>query len=215
MRSANDDRVLQRKLPGNGSDLGLIAVADGISRCPSGGMVAHFIVEEHLANDLIFAGGNGPLANQFEDYLAGLGERFYAEHANEPDMLESGATLSAALLEGETAHCFWVGDSPIVVARRCAERFETVQISVPDTFGRVLIDCFGAGAPFVVKRSHTVLARGDVLLVGSDGAIRDLESLTDLLNEHGPSCQLLSALRSGVQTAPYYDDASLVLAERL
>ena len=215
MRSANDDRVLQRKLPGNGSDLGLIAVADGISRCPSGGMVAEFIVEEHLANDLIFAGGNGPLAEPIRGLSCRAGRAFLCgtrqrtRHAGERRHIErrSARGRNRALLLG--------GRLTIVVARRCAERFETVQISVPDTFGRVLIDCFGAGAPFVVKRSHTVLARGDVLLVGSDGAIRDLESLTDLLNEHGPSCQLLRALRSGVETAPYYDDASLVLAERL
>lgn len=213
-RAENQDRVLHRWLDDDDSRLLLLAVADGVSRCPHGGEVASYLIERHLAIDPLFDKPEGRRALQARKYLRGINARFYDEFADDPAMLESACTLSAALIEGTTAHCEWVGDSPIFLARKKAGRFVTTQLSIPDNCGRLLIDCFGAHAPFRLKHCKVELAVGDVLIVASDGVARGPESFGALLNAHGPTEDLLRAVEKHAKTAEFYDDASLVLVER-
>lgn len=195
-------------------EIGLIGVADGISRCPYGGRVAAYLIDRHLARQRIFNDSGAPLPAQLGDYLANLHTRFYEQFGDDFQMLESGATLSLALLEENAAHCFWVGDSPLFLARANGPAFTVTQISVPDSAGRLLTDCFGAGAPFRLKRRRVALQAGDVLVVASDGGMRDENVLADLLNAHGVTRAFLRAVKKQASCAEYFDDASIVIAER-
>ena len=214
-RAENQDRVLHRWLGADDAKLLLLAVADGVSRCPHGGEVASYLIDQHLAVDAVFEKAEGRRALQARKYLRGVNERFYDEFADDPAMLESACTLSAALLEGTTAHCEWVGDSPIFLARKAAHGFVTTQLSIPDNCGRLLIDCFGAHAPFRLKHCHVELAPGDVLIVASDGVAHGPASFGALLNAHGTTTDLLEAVAAQARQAEFYDDASLVLAQRV
>ncbi|MDB6174774.1 MAG: Protein serine/threonine phosphatase PrpC, regulation of stationary phase [Chthoniobacteraceae bacterium] len=210
----NQDRVLHRRIFSNEGELHLMAVADGVSRCPRGGDVAQYIVE-HLANDPLLDSSRLPLAILVRKYLRELHEGFYQEFAGRDEMLESASTLSVAILENGVAHCFWVGDSPIFLAQENHHRFVTSQISTPDLCGRLLIDCFGASAPFQTKYSKVQMAPGDVLMVATDGAIRSLEDISSMLNAYGPTQDLLDFIQRQAPKSDYFDDASLVLAQRL
>jgi serine/threonine protein phosphatase PrpC len=214
-RRENEDRVLARRFRHAGEKIALIGVSDGVSCCPAGGKVAAYLIDRHFARDPIFSDGAKCAAMQLSDYVTDLHTRFYNEWENNSDMLESGATLSIALLHGHTADCYWVGDSPILVARRNGKGYVTTQISVPDTSGRLLTDCFGAGAPFDLKRSRVSLRGDDVLAVATDGAMRDATLFGKLLDEHGATRKVLRAIRRQVRTAEYFDDASVALAQSL
>jgi serine/threonine protein phosphatase PrpC len=174
--------------------------------------VAAYIIDRHFAKDRIFPDAKKSAAAQLAGYLANLHDRFHRECIDDSDMLQSGATLSVALLHGKTADCFWVGDSPIFVARRNGQSFVTTQISIPDTCGRLLTDCFGAGAPFRLKRSSVTLGVDDVLAVATDGAMRDVTLLGTLLDRYGATPKVLRAIGEHASRAEYFDDASIALA---
>ncbi len=214
-RAENQDRVLQRWIENGGEPLLLIAVADGVSCCPHGGEVASYLIEQRLAADRIFEHGDDRCALQARKYLRDVNERFYAEFADDQATLESACTLSTALIEGTTAHCEWVGDSPIFLARKKAGGFVTTQLSVPDNCGALLIDCFGAGAPFRLKHCKVELGVGDMIIVASDGVARGPESFGALLNAHGATTDLLAAVEARAKSSEFYDDASFVLAQRI
>ncbi len=209
----NQDRVLLRPLPIGDTELYLLAVADGVSRCPDGGAVAEYLVT-HMACDEPLREKGKRWPQQLRDYLRDLNIRFYSENIAQPEMLESACTLSAALLEGECAHCLWAGDSPIFRARPLKGRWQLRQISVPDLVDRFLSDCFGAHAPFRLKYRKVRLASGDVLIVATDGVVPTVEAMAALLDQHGIGAPLLDAIQNNAQAEEYYDDASLVLAQR-
>jgi serine/threonine protein phosphatase PrpC len=211
----NQDRVLIRRVRRNHAPLLLVGVSDGISRCPCGGGVAEYLMGAHLKRDRMFSDDGETPARQLEAYLERLNTRFYEEFIDRPKMLASGATMSVALLENEIAHHYWVGDSPILVARRNRNGFDVSQLSIPDVCGRLLTDCFGADAPFHLKKSKVTLDQGDVFVIASDGAVRDETVLRELLNEHGVTRRLLTALRRRVTAPEYFDDASIILVERV
>ncbi len=211
----NQDRILYRKIFAADTELHLLAVADGVSRCPRGGDVAGYLVERHLAVDSLFEEGCSSYPLPLRRYLLELNDRFYNEFATDSTMLESAATLSLALLENNVAHCEWVGDSPIFVARKEGSRFVTSQVTKPDLCGRLLVDCFGAHAPFQIKYREVELAPGDVLVVATDGAVRYVEELDSMINAYGPTPDLLNFIRRQARCCDYFDDASLVLAQRI
>ncbi len=219
----NQDRVLQRHLDVNGAEVLVLAVADGVSRCPKGGAIATYLIDNHLNLDPLFDHPRLGIGRQksarlpaaLRTYLRQLNRRFYPEFESDPAMLDSACTLSVALLENTTAHCLWVGDSPIYLARIEHGCFVTEQLSVPDLCGRLLIDCFGANAPFNLKYLRTELKLGDVLVVASDGVARHPEIFSAMLNDFGPTPRLLQAIEANSKSAAFYDDASLILAHRV
>jgi serine/threonine protein phosphatase PrpC len=210
----NQDRVLVRRVRRDGSSLFLVGIADGISRCPCGGRVAEYLMGKHLKRDRMFTRTDPGPARQLEEYLERLNTQFYEEFIDHPKMLASGATMSIGLLENDTAHHYWVGDSPILIARRDDAGFHVSQLSIPDVCGRLLTDCFGADAPFRIKKSKVGLERGDVFVIASDGAVKDAELFREMLNEYGVTRRLLQMLRKLVTAPEYFDDASIVLVER-
>ncbi len=213
-RDENQDRLTVRATEFNQRPLHLLAVADGVSRCPDGAGIAEYLIGDHLALDPLFDGAPSALLG-LRRYLMWINARFYAEFMDQPEMLESACTLSMALLDGAEVNCFWVGDSPIYLGRKVHDKFETTQLSVPDLSGRLLIDCFGAHAPFHVKEIAVCLAVGDVLVVASDGVADNAEEFGELLNTFGPTPELLQAVKDSSMSEEVYDDATLIMAQRI
>jgi serine/threonine protein phosphatase PrpC len=219
----NQDRVLERRFVLDASEVLLIAVADGVSRCPAGGAIANYLISEHLASDPLFDHPRRGNAKQWSRrlppllrrYLRQLHGHFYKEFEGNPAMLDSACTLSVVVLEHASAHCMWVGDSPIFLARMDNGCYVTRQLSVPDLWGRLLIDCFGAHAPFEIKYARAELQVNDLIAVASDGVAKDPETFSAMLNDFGPSPKLLKGVESNALSSSYYDDASLVLAHRI
>jgi serine/threonine protein phosphatase PrpC len=211
----NQDCGLARVLLEGNSEALLLAVADGVSRCPHGAEIAQYLIEQHLALDPIFEAGSRPLPGQLRRYLRGLNRGYYEEFEHNPEMLDSACTLSAVLIQEEVVHCVWVGDSPVYLARKTEDRYQTTQITIPDLSGRLLIDCFGAYAPFRLKQERVRLSVGDIIVVASDGVASGPEKFGALLNLHGPTTELLEAVKAKARSHEFYDDATLVLAQRL
>ena len=215
-RSENQDRVLCRTLDVNGSQGVLLVVADGITSCPFGGSVARWIVERHLAQDSFpFAEGQDP-ADSLRSYLNQLHKDFYVEFAA-PGMegfLDSGATLSVALLHHAVAACLWAGDSPIYLSRRTAVGYETELITTPDhdPHGR-LRNCFGAGSPFNLRHRHLSLACGDVITITSDGLSIDEYTLSHIYQENGVSTATLEQMVHLSARGHFWDELSVVASQ--
>lgn len=211
----NQDRVLHRRFKQPGRELTLLAVADGVTCCPRGGGIASYLVDQHLGDDKIFSSSTLKPVTQLGRYLRELHAHFYKEFADEPEMLESACTFSAALVAGDRVHAVSVGDSPIYLAKKKGESFVVEQLSTPDVCGRLLIDCFGAHAPFRLKPRSAAFRVDDAVVVASDGAVRSAEQLEAQLNEHGVTPAFLRAIEERARSAEYYDDASIVIAQRV
>jgi serine/threonine protein phosphatase PrpC len=212
-REENQDAWVRRSFGEGQASVLMLAVADGVTRCPNGGGVSRYLVERHLGLDPIEQEGRSLVAS-LEPYLRWVNDRFYEEFAHEPAMLESACTLSVGLLEGARVHCFWVGDSPIYIARRIRGGFRCRQLTRPDLYGRLLIDGFGAHAPFEIKTAQADLAVGDFLVVATDGVSDSVEEFERLVNQYPTRAQLLEGLEAEIREREFYDDATLLVAER-
>ncbi|MEO0448166.1 MAG: PP2C family serine/threonine-protein phosphatase, partial [Verrucomicrobiota bacterium] len=99
----NEDRVLVREFPpsetGALSTASLLVVADGVSRCPRGGEVADWLVEEQLRHRPIFTVGSPLLLReQLLAFLRDLHSQFLQDFESVPEMRLSGCTLAGALI---------------------------------------------------------------------------------------------------------------------
>jgi serine/threonine protein phosphatase PrpC len=181
----NQDRVLCRAVDIHGDQGAILVVADGITKCPFGGSVARWVVEQHLAKDNI-AFADGDPADCLHGYLNRLHSQFYAEFSSGPDgFLDSGASLSVALLLRDTAYCLWAGDSPIYISRRTVAGFDTELISRPDQdSAHRLTNAFGAGSPFELRVRRLSISRGDIVTITSDGVAIDEWTLSCIYREN-------------------------------
>lgn len=213
-REENQDALLSRRMMHDGREALLCAVADGVTRCPDGGGVARYLVERHLASDPVFGDGE-EAAPALERYLRSVNTLFYKECAAEPEMIESACTLSVGVIEQATAHCFWVGDSPIFFAERAGDAFRCQQLSKPDLYGRLLVDGFGAHAPFELKRVRVDFAVGDVLVLATDGVANSVEEFAYWIDHFGPTQRMIDAMEEEIRGQEFYDDASLVMIRRV
>ncbi len=212
----NQDRVLARTIEWEPSPVYLIAVADGISGCSYGGSVARFLIEKRLQQDTIFDPCGGTLSEQFEQYLSTVAKSFREEFADMEDMLASGATLSAAVMMGDCADCFCVGDSPIYISRQQSNPgFATTRISRPDHDGKDLTDHFGGSAPFKVKHLNLTLNPGDVITITSDGAIHDADILSRSYASIGLNQTFLGEVRDLALRSRFPDDISIAACQLL
>lgn len=210
----NQDRALARVISWEPTPLYLIAVADGISSCPYGASVARYIVERHLQTDVIFQHNGTPVGDQLRVYLTALHKGFHDEFADMEDMQASGASLSVAVLSGDTADCLWVGDSPIYISRKMSGGYATEMIMRPDKNGNALTDHFGGAAPFALKHEHLQLSPGDILTLTSDGAVHDAELLSSAYAHHGFTTAVLNEVRDRAFRSPICDDTSVAACQR-
>lgn len=214
----NQDRILMRRLvnPGGGPHIHLLGVVDGVSGTRCGGSVARWLVEQHLATDLIFDDSGKDAFDQFQDYLLGLREKFRSEFITMPDMLGSAAAMSMVCLCGDQGGCFWVGDCPAFLTSGKGKKMETVQLTVPDydTVTRGLTDWFGAYSAFNLKRKYFGMSPSDILTVTSDGAQCDEYVLNDLYRKNPVAPETLQRVVEAALRHPRSDDVSIVASQR-
>ena len=211
----NQDRALARTIPWTPAPLYLLVVADGISSCIYGGSVARFIVERHMAIDEIFHPEGLPIGENLKDYLVDLNNSFHNEFSDMEDMQASGASLSVAVVCGDAADCFWVGDSPIYISRQVPTGFESELILRPDKDGKALTDHFGGAAPFNLKHRHLTMAVGDILTITSDGVVHDADLMSKSYARIGFNKMFLNEVKDRANRSEFSDDISLVACKRV
>jgi serine/threonine protein phosphatase PrpC len=208
----NQDRLLARSLHADpaGEPTTLIAVADGISQCPYGGSVARYVIDQHLKNDAVLQQDEDP-ATALPLYLSKLYKGFVEEFAEMPDMLDSGCTLTVAIIRGRSLTYGWVGDSPLFVIRAAPTGYTAQALTRPDLDRmRVLTDCFGSRSPCHFKAGSLALEPGDITVVATDGASLSDVALAASLTEASHGMPWLESLASSAQNARFYDDISMV-----
>jgi serine/threonine protein phosphatase PrpC len=206
----NQDRVLTRQVTGS-PEMDIIAVSDGISCCPFGGSVARWIIETHLAADVIGPSAAESVEQVIREYLHGLNAMFRQEFDELEEMLHSGATLSLAVHCAGAIHCFWVGDSPIYATIGCDGGFATRRVSLPDSgsSGSMITDWFGGTSPFELK--HTALPSStSIVTITSDGAAHESETLNDAYSRLGFSQEVAEEVVRESRRNSIGDDASIV-----
>ncbi|WP_374943427.1 PP2C family protein-serine/threonine phosphatase [Sphingomonas sp.] len=209
VRKINEDRVLDR--PG----YGLWAVADGMGGLSAGDVAAERTVATLAALDPVTEAG----------VLDAL------QHANAAILAEgggrSGATIVAAHIAGSRATIFWAGDSRAyhvrgTVVRRITRDHSVVQDLIDAGLldedkadghprANVVTRALGVMAPVVIDTAQVTLARGDRLMLCSDGVSRSLD-VRDLARS-GDLAALADRLLAAALARDGSDNASLVLIE--
>jgi len=215
-RPDNQDRLLCRTLNVQGSDGFLLAIADGITNCPSGGSVANWVVTKHLGIDAIdFPLPQSP-SESLRQYLEGL-HLLFTDEFSAPEyegMLASGATLSVVLMHGHTADCLWAGDSPIYHSRLVRKDYETRLLTRPDhERDGSLSNCFGAHASFSLRHCQIDLNAQDILTVTSDGIQVDGLGISHVYNTHGFTKDAMREMFRLSRQSRFWDDLSVAAAQ--
>ncbi len=211
-RAENQDRVLCRTLPVGDVSGVLLAIADGITQCPNGGSVAHWLVAKHLKDDAIDLPVGRKPAVSLQGYLERLYGEFKAEFAmpEYEGMLNSGASLSVVLLHDQVADCLWAGDSPIYHSRKVRKDYETQLLTRPDhERSGQLNNCFGAHAAFTLHHCRVQLAVDDIMTVTSDGILVDDYTLGRIYGAKGFGSAAIQEMFRISRRAPFWDDLSV------
>jgi len=131
-------------------------------------------------------------------------------------MLKSGSTLSLVSLDGNYAHIFWVGDSPIFYSTKKDDVYVTEQISVPDVFDEKLIKMFGCNRDDLnLNYKQVRMDPEDIISIISDGCLFhpvDFNSYYDgdfFANDLAKRI-ISDALGRQTKNNPYNDDVSYV-----
>lgn len=212
----NEDRVLVREFTPADTrreqSAVLIAVADGVSRCPDGGGIAQWLIHERMEVDSPFEASEESLVTQYRKYLHRIHQQFINEFRGNPEMLESGCTLCAVLLSGDRGAVFWAGDSPVHHFRvndRQLLHGRTLTIADKDPFTGALTDCFSGLTPFAVKQSGLTVKEGDIIAAVSDGVAYDVDSLATMLAQDGFTQEWADQLVEDSYNRPYSDDITI------
>ena len=213
----NQDSVISRVIPRSGSmgNIYLCGVADGVTLTPFGGWVSRWLALR-LMQGPIFVSAGVTLSAQLADYLTGLHEEFLTEFANNEDMLRSASTLSLAVLQGSSASCFWVGDSPIYVTSRAARVRDTRLISFPDVHPTLqsLTAAF-CGDPFNLHLEDVRLKKGDTLTIATDGLPHGEKRINELYASRGVSQRTVDTMIAESVPFRHSDDCTIAVAHRL
>jgi len=214
-RIENQDRVLCRELPiGTAAGL-LLVVADGISRCPSGGSVANWLVAKHLQEDILDFSPQTEPALVLKGYLESLKARFSSEFAapEYEGLLRSGCTLSVVLIQDQQADCLWAGDSPIYHSRPVKKGFESRLLTRPDHDREgCLTNCFGAYSHFSLHHCRVQLEDADIVTLVSDGIAVDEFTLGTIYKSNGFGSMALQEMLRISRRGKFWDDLSIAAA---
>jgi serine/threonine protein phosphatase PrpC len=216
-------------------DLGrqLFAVADGMGGHRAGRVAAEIAVGslpallDRARHDAGQAGAGAAL----ERAVAAVNEVVHAEGANDPAREGMGTTLVVVLVTGMTAHLAHVGDSRAYLLRRGRLRrltedhcvaAELVRAGVLDPVAAQehpsahnLTQAIGMPEPVRPPRSRLKLARGDRLLLCSDGLTKMLadERIRTLLDSAITPERACEALVAAANTAGGRDNVSVVVVD--
>lgn len=204
VRSGNEDAHAATWLPKAGGDVGLWVVCDGMGGAAAGEVASQTAIvtlEHHLAHT--------PFGLSVDDGAAALADAVrvadrvvYAKSLHERGLAGMGTTVTAALLVGTRVVVAQVGDSRAYVLRGgvlarltrdqtlVQQLIEAGQLTEEEgrdaPFGNVVLQAVGTRGDVEVDLTSFEVARGDVLLLCSDGlhgAVLDGE-LTATLGTH-------------------------------
>ena len=202
----NQDAFGVRRFEQTGSTL--LVVADGIGSHAFGGSVARWLVSQLIDSEETFDAMRD--AASFEDYLMRVHQRFKSEFDDFEEMLASGASISAAIVSGNMADCFWAGDSPIYHSWKLPRpgTRKIAEADVGSTGG--LTNCFRGTSDLRLSRTQLELADGDILTLASDGLAADEWELTDVFNRLGVTQGMIDELLETSMAQPSSDDVTMI-----
>jgi protein phosphatase len=185
LRPANEDAYVARP------DLGLFAVADGVSRSPAGQLAAHLAVRS-LERHFVRARGRGPRGTA-ESERRRLARAFVAAHKRigaagerHPQHAGMATTMAALALAGDKVAIAHVGDSRVYRARGGRVARLTMDHSIAEdrrfraetpnalvltdpAAQRLLTRVVGHEEPLAVTTRVERVLPGDMLLLCTDG----------------------------------------------
>ncbi len=179
----------------------LLAVADGIGSHPYGGSVARWLI----ANTPIYACDGSLL-----EILQRLHHQIRAEFEDVEDFLVSGASITFALVCGNTAHLLWAGDSPAYHATTGPDG-QCRRLTVPHSSSADVLENWFSGDRVLSPQETTLeLAKNDVLVICSDGAVLDETMLRQVVQKNLLSQAHLDELLDNSVAAFDSDDATII-----
>jgi serine/threonine protein phosphatase PrpC len=209
-KNSNQDAVCIREVTIEGeTEPGcLIAVMDGVTKCSYGGAVARWISAS--LSDWKVVVKPAAIERQLTDWLNETHARYMDELGHNEDWRTSAATLTLAVLFNGRYAGFWMGDSPVYVARTDGTQRKTEVLTRPhqDTMRRLTRIFTGEMTPDPEFFSGD-FTPGTTITLASDGfaAIWDSGSLAE---------QLKPWTESGLNPVehlmemPFRDDATFV-----
>lgn len=219
--AANQDRALQREFAaaatGKPEPAALIAVADGVSRCPDGGAVADWIIHQKLEREALFGHGVSDLGGQFHSRVLEFHLEFLEQFGNDVLMLESGCTLAAALLYGSRGLIIWSGDSPVYHLQVREHGYATQELILADKdpYTGALTDCFSGVTPFCLHHRIIHLQPGDIVIAATDGVMYSGRQLAESIAEQGFTQGWMESVCEESYATPRSDDISIAAARWL
>lgn len=167
-----------------GSEGWLLAVADGMGGAQAG-EVASLVATEHLVRTLIAAMGEIPVASQLRDGLVSANQEIRRIARERPECQGMGATITAAIIHEGHAIIGQVGDSrgyliragqiqQITKDQSMVQALVDAGVLTPEQAAHspqrnVILKALGANDELEPDLSRVKLARGDYLLLCSDG----------------------------------------------
>ena len=219
--AANQDRALKREFPiaetGRPEPAALIAVADGVSRCPDGGAVADWIIHQKLERDALFGHAVTDLGGQFHSRVLEFHLEFLEQFRGDRLMLESGCTLAAALLYGSRCLVIWSGDSPIYHLQVRGQGYAAQELILADKdpYSGALTDCFSGVTPFCLHHRIVHLQPGEIIIAATDGVLFSGRQLAESLVEQGFTQEWAETVCQESYDTPRSDDIAIAAARWL
>jgi serine/threonine protein phosphatase PrpC len=180
----------------------LLVIADGIGSHAYGGSVARWIVEKRLMVDTI--------PESLNDYLKSLHRKFQRDFEDIDEMIESGASLSLAVVGSDSADIYWAGDSPVFHTRHNPSPSTTLIAEPHSGAGGALTKCFVGSHDFSPSHRRIDIRSGDVITLASDGFIIDESFISYEVSNNGFSQAKIDAMLEDSVASPGSDDASVI-----
>ena len=151
----------------------VLGVADGIGSHTFGGSVAKWFCDNFSS---FACDTTKPLVELLQD----LRIKMVSEFDDFQDLLESGASISCAVVSNNTADCAWAGDSPMFHVSATTKSAKMLSPLHANANG-ALTNYFMGNFEFHPSSVQLELETGDLLIICSDGANLTVETATELL----------------------------------
>ncbi|MBI4747647.1 MAG: serine/threonine-protein phosphatase [Acidobacteria bacterium] len=208
----------------------LLAVADGLGGNLAGEIASGLTVQA-LSEEWIVRYKQRPPEEAFLEAVEATNERVWSAWQNNPAWHGMGATLTAVLLLGRTAHVVEVGDSRCYLLRNRTLRQVTEDQSVSEmlvkngemsrtdasysTGNSVVLQAVGLRSTVTVAQTSVDVKQGDWLILCSDGmynTVSNDEILATVLAAKSPAAAT-ARLSEMARERGSHDDATVVIAQ--
>lgn len=208
----------------------ILAVADGLGGNLAGEIASGLAVQA-LSEEWIIRHKQRPPEEAFLQAVEATNERVWSAWQNNPAWHGMGATLTAVLVLGRTAHVVEVGDSRCYLLRNRTLRQVTEDQSVSEmlvkngemsrtdasysTGSSVVLQAVGLRNTVTVAQTSIDVKQGDWLILCSDGmyhTVSDEEIQAVILDAKSPTAAV-ARLTQLAQDRGSHDDATVVIAQ--